>query len=283
MYTDFYRLTELPFELSPNPKYLLLTPRHREALANLQYGISARKSLTLLTGEAGTGKTTLIKAALQSDACRSARIVHLANPMLSREEFIEFLALAFELSESAMRSKTTLLHELAVLLEQRRAEGVTTSLVVDEAQVLPEELLEEVRLLANIETAAEKLLPVVLVGQPELANRLNKPSLRQLKQRVALPCTLGLLDLIETDAYIRGRLHVAGAENVSLFARDAVSLIHERSGGVPRTVSVICDNALVNGFAAGVHTIGAEIIREVCADFDFGARPAAGMRLSPDE
>jgi len=136
MYLDFYGLRELPFELSPNPKYLLLTPRHREALANLQYGISARKSLTLLVGEAGTGKTTLVHAALASEVCRDASIVHLANPSLTRDEFIEFLARGFDLSLQARTSKAALLSELQALLLTRRAAGLTTALVIDEAQCL---------------------------------------------------------------------------------------------------------------------------------------------------
>ena len=271
MYTTFYRLAELPFELSPNPKYLLLTARHREALANLQYGISARKSLTLLIGEAGTGKTTLVNSALASDACRDARIVHLANPMLTREEFIEFLARAFDLSPDARQSKTAMLAELEQSLRRRQDDGVTTALVIDEAQCLSMGLLEEVRLLSNIETPGQKLLPLVLAGQPELADQLNLPSLVQLKQRVALRCTLGLLNAAETAAYVTGRLKIAGADGREIFTRDALALIHQRSGGVPRTISVICDNALVGGFASGTPTIGADLIREVCNDFDLRA------------
>jgi type II secretory pathway predicted ATPase ExeA len=278
VYLDFYGLRELPFELSPNPKYLLLTARHREALANLQYGISARKSLTVLLGEAGTGKTTLVQAALQSPPCRSARVVHLANPMLSREEFVEFLARAFGLSPAGRRSKTTMLAELEGVLRRRRQAGITTALVIDEAQVLPEDLLEEVRLLANIETPTEKLLPLVLVGQPELADRLNRPSLRQLKQRVALRCSLDLLGRADTHAYVNGRLHIAGANGVPVFTQEAIDLVYVRSRGVPRTISVICDNALVSGFAASERTIGPDLVHEVCADFDLGPRPAP---LSP--
>jgi hypothetical protein len=172
---DMYRLLRaerLPFDLSPNPKYLLMTPRHREALANL-HAISSRKSITLLLGEAGTGKTTLVRAALESDACRGARILHLNNPALNRNEFIEFLARGFDLGAEAMTSKTAMLHELERVLRERRAEGETIALVIDEAQSLSHELLEEIRLLANIETSTEKLLPVVLAGQPELADRLN--------------------------------------------------------------------------------------------------------------
>ena len=273
MYTAFYGLRELPFDLSPNPKYLLMTPRHREALANLQYGISSRKSITLLLGEAGTGKTTLVRAALESDACRGARILHLNNPALKRNEFIEFLARGFDLGVEAMTSKTTMLHELERVLRDRRAQGETIALVIDEAQSLSHELLEEIRLLANIETSTEKLLPVVLAGQPELADRLNETSLRQLKQRVALRCHLGLLSPTETAGYIAGRLRVAGGDAGQIFTREAVEIVAERSGGVPRTVNVICDNALVGGFAAGAKPVGARIVRDVCEEFDLASAP----------
>lgn len=270
MYTEYYGLNELPFELSPDPKYLLMTSRHREALANLQYGITARKSLTLLTGESGTGKTTIVNAALSSPACRDARIVHLSNSMLSREEFIEFLARAFQLSPEAARSKTTLLAELEHELRQRRSTGITTAMVIDEAQCLERELLEEIRMLSNIETPTEKLLPLVLVGQPEFAERLNLPSLRQLKQRVALRCDLGSLSAAETGAYIAGRIRIAGGEASIMFTRDAIEEVHRGARGIPRTISVICDNALVNGFATGTKPVSADVIREVCADFDLG-------------
>jgi len=285
MYTTFYGLTELPFELSPNPKYLLLTGRHREALANLQYGISAGKSVTLLLGEAGTGKTTLVQAALASDVCQGARIVHLANPMLTREEFVEFLARAFDLSEDARRSKTTMLSELEREMHARYERGVKTALIIDEAQCLSRELLEEVRLLSNIETPGRKLLPIVLAGQPEFAERLNLPSLVQLKQRVALRCTLGLLNVVETTGYISGRLKIAGANGHEIFTREALQVIHQRSGGIPRTISVICDNALVSGYAAGSMTIGPKVIHEVCNDFDLGntvrSAPAVPMGVEP--
>ncbi len=275
MYTDYYGLNELPFELSPDPKYLLMTSRHREALANLQYGITARKSLTLLTGEAGTGKTTIVNAALGSPACRDARIVHLSNSMLNRDEFIEFLARSFRLSPEAARSKATLLAELEEELRERRAAGITTALVIDEAQCLERELLEEIRMLSNIETPSEKLLPLVLVGQPEFAERLNLPSLRQLKQRVALRCDLGTLSAAETAAYIAGRIRIAGGEASIMFTRDAIDEVHRGSSGIPRTISVICDNALVSGFASGTKPIGADVIRDVCADFDLDRSAAA--------
>ena len=281
MYTAFYGLRALPFELSPDPRYLYLTARHREALANLQYGISARKALTLLIGEAGTGKTTMVRAALESEACRSARMLYLNNPTLTRAEFLDFLAHGFGLTQAAAASKSALLRQLERELLDGRQRGLTTALIIDEAQSLSYELLEEIRLLANIETSAEKLLPLVLVGQPELADRLNEPSLRQLKQRVALRCTLEPLTLNETAAYIAGRIRHAGGEGAALFTREAVRAIHECSRGVPRTISVICDNALVTGFALQQKPVGAQVVAEVCRDFDFIR--AEGEEASLDE
>jgi len=279
MYTEFYGLRELPFDLSPNPRYLLMTPRHREALANLQYGISSRKALTLLIGEAGTGKTTLIRAALASEVCRGARVLHLNNPSLTREEFVEFLGRGFDLGPDAMTSKATMLHRLEEALLERRLAGETIALVIDEAQALPYELLEEIRMLANIETATEKLLPIVLAGQPELADRLNEPSMRQLKQRVALRCTLGLLDAVECAAYVAGRIKVAGGDCGQIFTRDALKSVFQHSNGIPRTVNVICDNALVNGFAGGIRPITDDVVRDVCREFDLGTgAPASAPR-----
>jgi type II secretory pathway predicted ATPase ExeA len=289
MYLRFYGLRELPFELTPNPKYLYFTPRHREALSNLQYGLSTGKAVTVLIGEAGTGKTTLIRAALESDACRHVRCVNLNNPALTRSEFIQMLATQFELTEEASRSKAVMLRELETILRERRAAGEHTALVVDEAQSLSGELLEEVRLLANIETATEKLLPLVLAGQPELAARLNDPSLRQLKQRVALRCEITAFELAETAAYIASRIRMAGGEASRLFTREAVMLIHEHSRGIPRTISVMCDNALLGGLALARQPVDRQIVDEVCRDFDLRtSQPAevgilrnAGAVLSP--
>jgi general secretion pathway protein A len=268
MYARFYGLRELPFELAPNPDFLFFSPRHAEALSNLQYGLFSAKSVTLLTGEAGTGKTTLLRAALQSERCRSVKCVYLNNPALTREEFVETLARRFDLSSRASTSKATLLAELEPVLRERRAAGEINALVIDEAQSLSLELMEEVRLLANIETTTEKLLPLVLAGQPELAVRLNDPALRQLKQRVALRCELLPLDLNETAAYVATRIRFAGGEAMRLFTREAVTLIHEYSGGIPRTISVICDNALVSGMAVGRQPVDRALVLEVVRDFD---------------
>jgi general secretion pathway protein A len=279
MYERFYGLRERPFDLTPNPRYLFLTARHREALSNLQYGIAGRRGVTLLIGEAGTGKTTLVRTVLESEERKNTRCVYLNNPTLTRAEFVEFLARAFELSAHAASSKTALLFELERALLERQANGIVTALLVDEAQVLPLELLEEVRLLANIETNTEKLLPVVLAGQPQLAEKLNDPDLKQLKQRVALRCDLQPLDLRETAAYIAGRISIAGGDGSTLFTREAIEVIHQCSGGIPRTISVICDNALVSGFAADQRPVGRDIVCEVCKDFDLS--PPAKLPSGP--
>jgi type II secretory pathway predicted ATPase ExeA len=267
MYQRFYGLRELPFELTPNPRYLYLTPRHREALSNLQYGLFSAKTVTMLVGEAGTGKTTLLRAALESDSCRNVRCVYLNNPALTRTEFVEILARRFELSPEAALSKAAMLGEIEQVLHDRRANGEITALVIDEAQTLSTELLEEIRLLANIETATEKLLPLVLAGQPELGERMEDPGLRQLKQRVALRCDVAPFNLPETAAYISSRIRTAGGEASRLFTREAVTLIHECSRGIPRTINVVCDNALVTGLALNRQPVDREMVLEVSRDF----------------
>jgi general secretion pathway protein A len=266
MYQRHFGLRELPFELTPNTKYLYLTPRHREALSNLEYGLFAAKSITVLIGEAGTGKTTLLRAALDSERCARVRCVYLNNPTLTRDEFVRMLATRFSLGTEASASKTVLLDDLERLLRERRDQGEITALVVDEAQSLSHELLEEIRLLANIETADQKLLPLVLAGQPELAARLEDTTLRQLKQRVALRCEVAPFDFLETGAYMAHRIRTAGGTPSRLFTREAVSLIHEHSAGIPRSINVICDNALVSAMALERQPIDRAIVMEVCRD-----------------
>jgi type II secretory pathway predicted ATPase ExeA len=268
MYQHFYGLRELPFELTPNPKYLFLTARHREALSTLEYGLSTAKGITVLIGEAGTGKTTLLHSALEAPGCRHVKCVYLINPTLTRDEFVETLSVRFGLSAHAGRSKAALLHELETVLRERRRAGQVTALMIDEAQSLSDELLEEVRLLANTETSTDKLLPLVLAGQPELRERLNATGLRQLKQRVTLRCEIAPFSRQETAAYIAQRIRTAGGDAAKLFTREAVMLIHEHSRGIPRTVSVMCDNALVTGFGLGRQPVDADAVLEVVRDFD---------------
>ena len=279
MYEQFFDLRERPFDLTPSPRFLVLTDSHREALSNLEYGIASRKGITLLLGEAGAGKTTLIRTAVERQGAQ-VHCVHLSNPTLTREEFVEMLAAKFDLTDQAATSKASLLLELERVLIERRTRGESTVLIVDEAQSLSPELLEEIRLLANIETNDEKLMSLILAGQPELALRLNTPALRQLKQRIALRCELKPLALAETAAYLVGRIRAAGGKGAQVFTREAVALIHERAHGLPRTINVIADNALVSGFALGTRPVGRQVVREVCQDFDLdaGAVPAAGLQ-----
>jgi general secretion pathway protein A len=274
MYEQFYGLRDRPFELTPDPRYLYLTPKHSEALAHMEYGLASRKGITLIIGEVGTGKTTLLQTALGRRAGKS-RIAHVSNPTLTHGEFYELLASEFGLSAAAAASKAQFLLELKQVVSTDHENGGVTALVIDEAQCLPNDLLEEIRLLANLETETEKLLTVILVGQPEFAERLNESGLRQLKQRIALRCTLGPLDLLETAAYIAGRIRIAGGDAARLFTRDAVVDIFESSGGIPRVISVICDNALLTGFAEGVRPVDRRLIGEVCRDFAL-AVPHAG-------
>ena len=276
MYEQFYGLSERPFDLTPDPRFLVSTAVHREALSNLEYAIASHKGITLLVGEAGTGKTTVIRAAIQKQSARTL-CVHLHNPALTREEFVEMLAVRFGLSERARTSKTGLLLELEQLLQQRRDAREKTVLIVDEAQSLPLELLEEIRLLTNIETNAEKLLTLVIAGQPEVAARFTEQALRQFKQRIALRCELRPLNSRESVEYIAGRIAAAGGKPVQMFTREAVLLIHERSRGIPRTINVIADNALVSGFAAQQRPVTTQLVREVCLDFDIAAPGVAAI------
>jgi len=281
MYERFYGFREPAFELTSNPKFLFFTAQHREALCNLEYGLSAAKPVTVLIGDAGTGKSTLLRAALASEMCRHVKCVFLDNPTLTRAEFFETLASRFELGANAEKSKATLLGSLESVVRSRQSRREITALVVDEAQALPDEILEEIRLLANLETPTSKLLPVVLAGQPELAARLNEPGLRQLKQRIALRCELKPLDLADTAAYIASRIRTAGGDPANIFTREAVTLIHEYSHGLPRTISVMCDNTLMSGFALDQRPVDGDIVREVCHDFDLGGVAAGAPQKPP--
>jgi general secretion pathway protein A len=271
MYQQFYGFHARPFDLTPDPRYLVATDIHREALNNLEYGIASRKGITLLVGEAGTGKTTVIRAAIEKQPART-HCVHLQNPALTRGEFLKMLAAQFGLSRRARISKTDLLLELEILLRRRHDAGETTVLIVDEAQSLPSELLDEVRLLTNIEMPSEKLLPLVIAGQPEIADRLNEPAFRQLKQRIALRCELRPLSLKESVGYIAGRISAVGGSPARVFTREAVVLIHEYSHGIPRTINVLADNALLGGFAAQQRPVMTQLVRDVCHDFDIGTQ-----------
>jgi len=275
MYQDFFGLRERPFELTPDPRFIYLSDCHLEALSVMHYGIVGRKGITLIVGEAGTGKTTVVRAALQAVERPSARCVYVSNPTLTRAEFYEFLAVSFGLPPEAAASKTRFLFAFEPMLVRRAQERALTALVIDEAQSLPFELLEEVRLLANLETPTEKLLSVVLAGQPELAETLERPELRQLKQRVALRADLGPLDMRQTAAYVAGRIRRAGGEPTAVFTTEAVLMIRVKSRGIPRSISVLCDNALLAAYAAGKKPVGPDLVEEAALGLRMGGAAAA--------
>ncbi len=283
MYQAFYGFNERPFQLTPNPRYLYLSPKHREALATLRYGLTASLGVTVLLGEAGTGKTTLLSAALYAERRPEHRHVVLNNPTLTPAEFYEMLADRLAMPQGA-GSKSKFLLAFEKDLAARHELGGLTSIVIDEAQSLTHQLFEEMRLLANLETATAKLVNLVLVGQPELADRLNDPSLRQLKQRVVLRCSLEPLELRSAASYIAARLQVAGGSPRDVFTKDAIVAIFEASRGIPRTIGVICENALLAGFAAQKKPVDGALVAEVCKDLDLpgNGRPprAAGGRQS---
>lgn len=265
MYQQFYRLRDIPFSLAPDPKYLFRTESLLEVFANLQYGIENGKGIVVVTGEVGTGKTTILRSMLQS-LDRSVLAAYIFNPLLSTAEFFELLAGEFRLK--ADQSKATMLRMLGHTLMSRHAQGLRTVLVVDEAHLLPKHLLEEIRLLSNFETNRDKLLQIILCGQPELHDLLSQSELRQLKQRVSLKCSIKMLNARETGEYIRWRMRIAGARDENIFEPEALQAAYRFSGGIPRIINNICDNALLAGFAQSSPRISASIINEVVEELD---------------
>lgn len=266
MYAEFYGLKELPFALTPDPRYIYFTPSHTEVMANLHYGIESGKGLIVVTGEVGTGKTTMLRWVMQR-LDRTVLVAYIFNPRLSVPEFYQHLAALFDIQN--WETKSDLLFELGKVLESRHSRGLRTVLIVDEAHGLSTSVLEEVRLLCNFESDTAKQLQIVLTGQPELRTVLNNPDLRQLKQRVALRCDIRALPNVEETAqYINTRLKVAGATRADIFSPGAVDYIFRCSEGIPRNINNLCDNALLNGFAASEPIISRAAIQEVAETFD---------------
>ncbi len=267
MYKKFYGLRENPFNVNPDPRYLFLTGHTQEALACLTYGIQSRKGFILLTGEVGTGKTTLLHKLLGWLVHERVTAAFVFNSRLNVPQFFDFMMADFGIKcESRLKSQV-LLRLNHWLLERYRA-GETAVLIVDEAQNLSPQVLEEIRLLTNLETATEKLLQIVLSGQPELEQTLNQPQLRQLRQRVTLRCKLHPLSLQETRGYIAERLRIAGTNGQPIFSDEADEAIHRYSLGIPRVVNLLCEHALIRGFVDEQRLIPANTIEEIAREFD---------------
>ena len=280
MYKKFYGLTRNPFEVSPDPFFLYSTPRHSEALCNLAYGVLRRKGFVVVTGEVGTGKTLLVRCLMEVLDKNKVASAFVYNPMISGLEFVSHVTKDLGLLPPPACTKGELLSQLNNYLMERSRQDLTTALVVDEAQLLSNELLEEIRLLTNLETTQHKLLQIVLVGQPEFEQKLDSHQLRQLKQRVGLRCSLKPLEPTELKGYIHRRLELAGANSraANIFPDDTLPLIQFFSGGIPRLVNTLCENSLLAGFSQKRHQITSEIVHEVATDlhldtFSYGAVP----------
>ena len=247
MYTQFYNFTENPFNLNPDPQFLYLSPSHREALASMIYGINERKGFISITGEVGVGKTTLIYTLLNNlnEKVKTAFIYHTT---VTFEQLLEYILIDLNGSVEGKKDKTSLLHQLNHYLNKNISQDETLAIIIDEAQNLPNNVMEEFRLLSNVETSKQKLLQILLVGQPELEEKLNSNELRQLKQRISIRRTIKPLNQKERKEYINHRLNTVGSTSSEIFTSDAISLICNYSEGIPRVINVIADNALLIGY-----------------------------------
>jgi general secretion pathway protein A len=268
VYKKFYGLTRNPFEVSPDPFFFYSTPDHSEALCSLSYGVLRRKGFVVVTGEAGTGKTLMARCMMQVLSKNKVTSAFVYNPTVSSVEFLVHVLNDFGLTPSPRGTKGELLSCLNNYLVERSCRNLTTALVVDEAQLLSAELLEEIRLLTNLETSEHKLLQIVLMGQPEFQQKLDSHQLRQLKQRVGLRCSLKPLEPAQLQGYIRRRLERAGANLHAgdIFLEETISLLHFFSDGIPRLVNTLCENSLLWGFGHRRRQITSEIVHEVATD-----------------
>jgi general secretion pathway protein A len=278
MYNGFFGFTQNPFNLSPDPSFLYRSHQHEEALANLIYGVQSRKGFVVLTGEVGTGKTTLLECLRDYLEQSGTEFAFVFNSRINVEQFFEMIAYDLDL-RCQRTSKTDVLFALNQLLVQQASAGLTTALIVDEAHNLEWDVLEEVRLLGNLENPKTgKLLQVILSGQPELDRKLDAPNLRQLKQRIVLRTSLQPLTLKESIEYIDTRLTHAGMENQTVFPEAMLAEIHLRSQGIPRLINAICDNLLLSCFASEVKEATVAMLDEICKDMRLdwpGKRKAA--------
>ena len=269
MYKEFFGLRANPFNVNPDPRYLFLTRHTEEALACLTYGIQSRKGFVLLTGEVGTGKTTLINKLLEWLRAQQVPTAFIFNSRMNVPQFLDYMMADFAIPCDT-RSKSQILLRLYNWLLERYRAGETAVLVVDEAQNLADEVLEEIRMMTNLETFTEKLLQIVLVGQTELEQKLKQPNLRQLRQRLTLRAKTHPLTLEETKSYIQQRLRIAGSNGYHIFDAEALAAIHRYSNGIPRVVNLICEHCLVSAFVDQQKMVAPAIVEAVARDFDLG-------------
>ncbi|HXX44119.1 MAG TPA: AAA family ATPase [Candidatus Acidoferrales bacterium] len=281
MYQRFFGLRESPFNVNPDPRYLFMTRHIQEALAGLTYGIQNRKGFILLTGEVGTGKTTLLNRLLDWLRGQHVATAYIFNSQLEVNHLFDYMMADFEIPCESREKSQVLLRLNTWLLERYRA-GETAALIVDEAQNLSPEVLEEIRLLTNLETATEKLLQIVLTGQPELEEKLKLPQLRQLRQRITLRCRTAPLSLEETFGYVAERLRIAGANGEPIFSKEAIQILHVYSRGIPRVVNLLCEHSMINAYVDSLRPVPAHLVEEVAKEFQLDEiAPIASSGAAP--
>jgi general secretion pathway protein A len=281
IYLKFYGMEREPFGPTADPDFLYLTPGHKEALAQLLYAIQERKGFILLTAEVGMGKTTLLQA-LRNELDSTTAVAYVSNSMLPFPGILEYMLEQFEVHKPGDTHAQRLVALQNYLVERHRA-GQNTVLILDEAQNLYPQTLEQIRLLSNFETTKEKILQIVLVGQPELVSRLELPDLRQLQQRIAIRCTIPPMTLSGTRNYIRTRLRLAGARDLGIFTEEALARISAHATGIPRVVSTLCDHCLLIGYADQTRRIDGDIVAQAVAYLQGGttSRPVRRARSVP--
>jgi general secretion pathway protein A len=278
MYRYFYGINDFPFGACPDPRFLYKMPHVQEALACLQYGIASRKGFVVMTGEVGTGKTTLLKSVLSSFTDRRISTAFVFNPRLDALDFLEFVLADFgippnpRMKAGLPQTKSAMLMQLNRWLIDRFRNGELCAIVVDEAQNLSWELLEEIRLLTNLETSSEKLVQIVLSGQPELEEKLRDPSVRQLRQRISLWCRTRPLTSDESKAYIMNRLRIAGA-NQPVLTPEAIQLVYRYSKGIPRLINLICEHAMISAYVEQIKPIPPRVVESVSMELDLVQQP----------
>ncbi len=282
MYRDFFRLAATPFSPSPDPRFLYLTANIREALAALTYGVNARKGFVLLTGEVGTGKTTIINKFLELLRKQRARTACVLNPRMDVDQLFDFIMADFGIRvESSLKSRRVI--QLNRWLLERYVDGQHAVLIIDEAQQLSNDILEEVRFLTNLETPTAKLLQIVLSGQPELERKLADPALRQLKQRIWFRCKTHPFSSQQTRDYVAERLRIAGSNCQPVFASEAIDAVHRHARGIPRVINLLCEHALISAFVDQERPVTAKTIDFVAKELDLFVPDGKSSSSAPSD